>query len=103
MHRHVVWATPIALGLTGVTLAGAPVPVEAGQERADLLVQVRVESPCSSTLRGDVVEQRCGTGTPARARIESARPSPPAASADLPRTMLSSAGEPGPSYLTVIY
>lgn len=103
MHRHVVWATPIALGLAGVTLAGAPVPVEAGQERADLLVQVRVESPCSSTLRGDVVEQRCVTGTPASARIERAPAASAFEEADLPLTILSGADRPGQSYITVIY
>lgn len=107
MHRHRLWAAipiPIALAGANLTLAGGPAPAVAGQDRADLVVRVRVESPCTSTVRGNLVEQRCTTSTPTRARIESARSSPPAADGiDVSWTTLSSAGEPGHSYLTVIY
>jgi hypothetical protein len=101
MDRHRTWTTPTALGLAGLAVAGVLAPAEAGQRRATLMVQVRVSSPCTSSLRDGVVEQRCATRTPASARIE-----PPAVGAGLapevPLTTLSTAG-PGPSYITVIY
>jgi hypothetical protein len=103
MHRRLVWATPIALGMAGVNLAGVPAPAGAGQERADLLVQVRVESPCISTLRGGLIEQRCATRTPASARIEPALAPPSGEDGDRPLAIVSGAGQPGPSYITVIY